>query len=207
MSKISDTKETDDEAYYHAVEAAIQYGSQSNKKFTSTDLNYSIQHIHNLLSDAMSLFKMGSFGSSTFLAITSMEETAKIELLAMRSFLKHNEKKVKGRDPLRDHYKKHVLAVRETTFMGRLPKLIGEDACKRLQSEVIAGKFRDIRERALYVHLDSSNISTPKDAITEARAHEMLLLAIECADDILIGYTNQSYEFGDRFEELFAQLT
>lgn len=43
------------------------------------------------------------------------------------------------------------LAVGPTTFMGRLPNLIGAEACERLQNMAAGGGFRLLRESALYV--------------------------------------------------------
>ena len=85
---------------------------------------------------------------------------------------------------MRDHASKHKLALRPTTFMGRLPKLLGAEQCARLQSEADAGDFLvSLRERALYIHVDEDGVSTPATAISEVCARELLLLALEVADD------------------------
>ncbi len=43
-------------------------------------------------------------------------------------------------------------------------------------------------------------------AISESQARELLPLATEVADDVLVGWTNQSYVLGESFERLFSEL-
>jgi hypothetical protein len=47
---------------------------------------------------------------------------------------------------------------------------------------------------------------TPAMAISRTRAYELMLLAIEAADDALVGYTNHSYGNGESFERLFIRI-
>jgi hypothetical protein len=111
-----------------------------------------------------------------------------------------------GRDPLLNHDTKHRIAVRPTTFMVRLPKLLGAEACERLQDMVEKGGFRLLRERALYVDFADGAFVAPSAVISSEQARETLLLALECADDILVGYTNHSYELGKQFEKLIEHV-
>ena len=90
--------------------------------------------------------------------------------------------------------------------MGRLPKILGPEVCARLQREAEIGDFVKLRERALYVHIDEQGVTTPASTITRERAREVLLLSLECADDILVGQTNSSYKAGERFEALIAEI-
>ena len=54
--------------------------------------------------------------------------------------------------------------------------------------------------------LEQPGIKTPLDAITKIRAKEILLLSLECADDILVGSTNKSFELGKSFEIWIAEI-
>jgi hypothetical protein len=93
-----------------------------------------------------------------------------------------------------------------TTFMGRLPRLLGEERCARLKLEAETGELVSLRERALYVHVDADGVTTPATAIQEARVREVILLALEVADDRLVGWTNRSYALGERFEAWLHKL-
>ena len=91
--------------------------------------------------------------------------------------------------------------------MGRLPSLLGEAACARLQEEAETGVLNRLRERSLYFHVNGNDVTTPATAITADRAQEVLLLALESADDILVGWTNASYALGKRFEGWIADVS
>lgn len=195
----------DADAYFSAVQDAIEYGSPVVDLNAVDILNAAADHVAILLDDAMSAFHRQSFGTSVFLAITALEETAKAEIMAMRSKTAQADSQ-RARDPLRDHRKKHQIAVRPTTFMGRLPELLGPPACERLQKEAETGGLIRLRERALYVHLDAKGISSPSSSVTRERAREILLLALESADDIIVGWTNASFALGKKFEAKIVDL-
>jgi AbiV family abortive infection protein len=112
----------------------------------------------------------------------------------------------RGRDPLKDHGTKHTIGVRPTTFMGRLPRLLGDEACARLQREAETGIFVNARERALYVHASAEGLTSPAIVISKQRAREVLLLSLETADDILVGYTNRSFEIGNKLEAMISKV-
>jgi AbiV family abortive infection protein len=187
--------------FFEAVEKAIAAGDGLADQDAVHLFDTAANRVALLLHDAVELFSRSSFGTSVFLSITAMEEVAKAEILGFRT--QRSDKK-SGRDPLRDHKQKHIIAVRPTTFMGRLPSMLGAEVCTRLQSEAESGGFIELREKALYVHADAAGISTPQDAITKTRAKEILLLSLECADDNLVGYTNNSFGFGKSFEAWIA---
>jgi hypothetical protein len=48
--------------------------------------------------------------------------------------------------------------------------------------------------------------TTPARAISRDRAGELLLLAVEAADDALVGYTNHLYRTGEIFDQLFDRI-
>jgi hypothetical protein len=43
--------------------------------------------------------------------------------------------------------------------------------------------------------------------VDRARAREILLLALESADDILVGWTNASFRLGESIEAFIAQVS
>ena len=87
--------------------------------------------------------------------------------------------------------KKHALAVRPTTFMGRLPDILGAEACAKLQLEATDGTINRLRETSIYASCSAEGqVSTPSAMIDRTRAREIVLVALESADDILVGWTN-----------------
>jgi AbiV family abortive infection protein len=160
-----------------------------------------------LLEDAVGAFARGSYGTSVFLAITALEETAKAEILAFRIQKPVGTQKKWG-DPLRSHMKKHAMAVRPTTFIGRLPKILGAETCERLQQEAMDGSINRLRETAIYLSCSADGkISTPAMALDRTRAREIVVLALESADDMLVGLTNDSYQLGKSVEAFIAQVS
>lgn len=190
-----------DEKFLELIEKVVDWGGSIGELSASEAFNIAIAHVSTLLQDAYLCFLRESYGTAVFLSITALEETAKAELIIFRARGGDGNQN-KGRDPLRDHAKKHILSVRFSTFMGRLPKILGEDACERLRDEAYNGVLNRLRETALYVQADETGVHSPKTAINRERAAEILLLALESADDILVGSTNFSMELGEIFEKL-----
>jgi AbiV family abortive infection protein len=200
-------KDNDIPPFFTAVQAAIDFGGPGYGEDPVLGFNTASQHVLVLLEDAVAAFERRSYGTSVFLAITSLEETAKAELLGFRIQKPDGTQKKRG-DPLHSHTKKHALAVRPTTFMGRLPKILGPETCARLQQEATDGSINRLRETAIYVSCSSEgNVSTPAMKVDRARAREILLLALESADDILVGWTNASFRLGESVEAFVAQVT
>jgi len=192
------TPDEDRDVFFDAIRHAIEYPSEPFE-FSAADFNAIAAHVSVLLGDAVSAFERQSFGTAVFLAITALEETAKAEMLIYRRDGDEDAQKPR-RDPLLDHKTKHRIAVRPTTFMGRLPELLGADAVARLRALPATGELRTLRERALYARFDGGKVQTPRDAVGHAKAREIVLLALECADDILAGYSEASHALGQRFE-------
>lgn len=93
-----------------------------------------------------------------------------------------------------------------TVYMGsRLTDALGAETCLRLEAEANNG-FAATREAGLYMERKDGAFVTPAMAITRARACELLLLAIEAADDALVGYTTHSYQSGEIFGYLFGRV-
>jgi AbiV family abortive infection protein len=182
----------DGDTFFPAVEEAISYGGPKDSRLTSAaEFDATGAHVMVLIADAAAMYRRRSYGTCVFLAITALEEIAKAEIQFFRVKFKVNGQK-RGRDPLRDHAKKHVIAVRPTTFMGRLPNLLGGERCARLQKEAEEGSLVELREQALYAHFEGRRVMTPAAAISQTRAREILLLALEAATDVLVGWTSET---------------
>jgi AbiV family abortive infection protein len=146
-----------------------------------------------------SLFERQSFGSAAFLAITAMEETAKAHV---GSFRRDNPgPRPKGRDPFRDHTAKHSMAILPTVFMSqRIVDALGRERAKALEREAQETGFTIPREAGLYCARGPNGFESPRTAIRARLAWELSILAIEAADDALVGSTNHSYRVGEEFE-------
>ena len=92
--------------------------------------------------------------------------------------------------------------------MGCLPNILGAEVCKRLQREAIDGSINRLRETAIYLNCSAGGeISTPTMVIDKTIAREIVLLALESADDILVGLTSESYKLGQSIEALIAGMS
>jgi AbiV family abortive infection protein len=199
---------TDDEQPFEnnglkTVEHALAFGGGIFER--SEDFDAAIDHVLTLLTDAVVLFERESFGSAAFFAITAMEETAKAHV---GSFRRDNPgPRPKGRDPFRDHTAKHSMAILPTVFMSeRIVDALGRDRANALEREAQETGFTVQREAGLYCACGSNGFETPRTAVPACLAWELSMLAIEAADDALVGYTKHSYKVGKEFESLFGRL-
>lgn len=187
------------------VQSAVDYGGALYGEATVIEFNSAFDHVVALLDDAAVLFERSSFNTSAFLAITAIEETAKAHVGLFRK--DGSVAKRKGRDPLRDHKKKHQMGVLPTVFMGeRLTTVLGKDACVRLENEAQIDGFTATREASLYCARLDGRFETPREAVRRARARELLLLAIETLDDSLVGYSSHTMAERGRIDTLFDQI-
>jgi hypothetical protein len=115
------------------VQSAVEFGGALYGEATVVEFNSAFDHVVALLGDAAVLFERSSFNTSAFLAITTIEETAKAHVALFRNGT--DVAKRKGRDPLRDHKKKHQMGVLPTVFMGR-----ATDHCTRQRCLCSAGE-------------------------------------------------------------------
>ena len=201
----SDDPLLDGDRFFAAIEEVSKWPRNPNS-IGSAGFDTAAAHITQLLTDAVEIFVGGSYGTATFLALTAMEETSKLEMMLYQGKGGKNEKP-KGRDPMRDHAKKHLIAIRPTVFMSRkLVERIGRERCLAIKSEAEGGGLTALREASLYVDFELRPIVTPMSAVSSQRAYEMLLVAFEAADDILVGYTRQSYVYGRQIEAMSVRL-
>lgn len=190
------------------VEKAVENGSPLfGQNTASDDFNRACDHILLLIEDAFSCHIRQSFGSSVFLAITAIEEIAKAEIGIYRRSEKNGEVK-RHKDPLFNHLSKHRMAILPTVFMGkRLEDALGKERCEQLLAEVAEGSLRELRENALYFQNVDDQFITPRELINKDKSKEILLLAIEAADDRLLGYTGHTGVIEEKLNELFEKST
>lgn len=166
------------------------------------ELDRACDHIAELLREAVMLLRMSS-PRATFLAITALEETAKVHVGLFRK----GEPIKRSKDPLFKHSAKHVLAAAPTIAMGgRLQSAIGEDRVNALVAAARSGALIQQRETSLYLEAQDA-LHVPSDSVTPAASRELILFAIDALDDALVGYTNHSYEVGRDLDKLFDELT
>ncbi|TRO32603.1 AbiV family abortive infection protein [Pseudomonas sp. ALS1131] len=187
------------------VQEALEKGSLIFNEQTKTDdFNRACDHILVLLADAFQCFERGSWGTSVFLSITAIEEVAKAEVGLYRREGKM-EKAKRSQDKLFNHQEKHRMAISPTVFMGkRLEEALGKERCAELLKEAAHGEFRNLRESSLYFSNDNGQFVTPANVVSQNRAKEFLLLALEAADDRLVGYTNHTGILEARINEIFS---
>jgi AbiV family abortive infection protein len=190
-----------EEQWWKSVEGASAVGQ--GIAVTSEELNEALDHIVRLLMDASVLLESGSHATSCFLAITALEETAKIHIGIYR---RSAEPAPRKRDPLFRHDKKHNIAAAPTVAMGsRLQAAIGEKRMHELLEVARSGGLVKVREASLYVEKVDDKIQLPYVSVTTTTARELLLFAIEAFDDTLVGYTNHSFDLSKVTDELFLR--
>jgi AbiV family abortive infection protein len=189
------------ESWWASVEAATAVGLRIGA--SSEEFDAACGHIVQLITDASMLLAAGSHATAAFLAITAIEETAKVHIgLFRRSAIPVARRK----DPLYVHGEKHKLALGPTVAMGgRLQVAIGEKRMHEVIGQAQTGDLVKIREAALYVAQETGGLVTPKSAVSPETSRELLLLAIEAFDDGLVGYTGRSIEFSRATDALFSK--
>ena len=171
----------------------------------SGDLNKAIDHIHRLLMDASLLLEDGSFATCTFLAITALEETAKVHVGMYRN---GSEDSRRSKDPLYSHRDKHRLAAAPAIPLGsRLGQAIGNARVDEFMEMARTGDLVKLREECLYLSSENARISAPLESIDLTLARDILLFCIEAFDDALVGYTNYSFEVSNKTDALFGTVS
>ena len=185
--------------WWKSVHAALAVGKQLGA--TNREFNSACDHIAQLLDDSSTMLERESHGTSTFLAITALEETAKVHMgLYRRS---SNDVK-RSKDPLYSHEQKHRIALGPTVAMGsRLQAAIGEHRMHKLIELAGSGGFIPLREASLYVQQVGDLLHTPLEVTPRQVAREVLLLAVEAFDDALVGYTEHTYSLGAKTDSIF----
>ncbi len=192
--------------YFEVVDSTIATGSHF--EISSENFNMALRHIYNLLKDACFLYCKGSYNLSIFLAITAMEECAKLHVSLYRSHNNAPQKSETERnDKLFDHKTKHRIACAPTVSMGqRLVNAIGRDAIQAICAKSQQGTLRIDRENALYMQENSLQWDIPENIYSKKESLEFVLFAIETVDDQLAGYTEESLSIQDELDELFTKI-
>lgn len=171
---------------------------------TSSDLNKCIDHIINLINDAYQLYSIESFATSTFISITIIEEVGKAHI---GMYIKENKDIKRGDDPLRNHKMKHAFGTLPTVKMGgRLNEAIGDEMIDNIVKYAETGELISIRESSLYSDVIADTLEVPSEKISKEQSRALLLYAIECFDDSLVGYTHHSFEVSETTDKLFDKL-
>ena len=160
-----------------------------------------------MLGDAFLLFQSSSFATAVFLAITAIEEIAKLEIALYRREGRTASPKNRREDLLFNHKAKHSIALQEVIAIGaRLPKAIGEERVRELLDMAESGELLAIREASLYTDVVNNAFVCPTERFSKKEAREFLLLALEVWDDRLLGSTNHTYELDKRMMEIFEHV-
>lgn len=188
------------------VSEVLSIFSSPGRLIESVDeFNSACDHIVLLLEEAEGVFQRGGYSTSTFLAITAIEETAKAHLGAFTSG---------GPDPesrknniFYDHGKKHQMAAMSTVSMGaRLQAAISAEALCRILEMSKNKELLGLRESSLYFERRNGALQSPRTAIDKSLARSVLLYAVEVFDDALVGFTNYSMKISDRTDGVFSRV-
>ena len=170
---------------------------------TTEEFNKCINHILQLIKDSYFLYKEGSYGTSTFLSITIIEEIAKVHI---GLYIKKNIE-LKTKDSLKNHVSKKKIATNYTILLGkRLNEAIGVDRVKNIMKLANEKRLMQIRGEALYCDMIDNNLQTPSDMIDKKFAREILLFAIESFDDNLVGYSEYANEISNITDKIFEEI-
>src|SRR4051812_5358625 len=82
------------------------------------DFNKGCDHVHGLLRDSALLWTRRSYSTSLFLAITAIEEIAKLEIALYRSHERTAVANRRSEDHLYSHKSKHMIALQEVIAIG-----------------------------------------------------------------------------------------
>ncbi len=201
----------DDDAAKRKFKLAVEATQTGEILFSDSDsidqFDRGCDHAFGILHDAYLLFKAGSFSTVVFLAITAIEEIAKIEIAVFRNEQRTAPAKRRRDDHLFSHKSKHSIALQEVIAIGaRLPEAIGEQRVRDLLDMAESGKLVELRESALYMDNIDREFVCPADLIDKNLAREILLLSLEVWDDRLVGFTNHTYDLNRKLVDIFDKV-
>jgi AbiV family abortive infection protein len=133
-----------------------------NKNTRTADFNRACDHVERLLNDSYILYNHESYGSSVFLAITAIEEVAKIHFGLYRN--NEGAENVPGhQDSLFNHREKHRLGLLPTVLMGsRLLEAVDETSLLQVLDKTKQGKLVALRESSIYAENRDSKFKIPE---------------------------------------------
>ena len=180
--------------------------TESNFKVNIEDFDSCIDHVIHLIDDAVLLYKNGSYSTVTFLAITIIEEVAKIHI-GLFSKTPKNGKVRTSKDALHSHNKKQIMGANYTICIGsRLQKNIGKQQMEHIFNIAYENKMSQYRESALYCDYKDGKMHIPTEVINQELSRSFLLFAIESFDDNLVGWDDYSIERSKHTDELFSDI-
>ena len=192
----------DKDFYFDKIESILK-GSSNFYISSNEELNKCLDHVVQLISDSYVLYINNSYTSSSFLAISVLEEVGKIQ---MGIFIKGSDSYVR-KDKLRDHKSKQIVGTSCTICMGeRINNAISNENLEKIFQFIYSGELKDLREKAIYCDRKNNNIVTPNDLITQELARNLLLFAIESFDDNLVGWTDYSIELSKKTDLFFETI-
>lgn len=171
-----------------------------------TEFDAACDHVVQLLRNSLLLYDAGSLSSSVFVAITALEEKAKVEVTTCRS-TDAAAAANRREDALFNHREKHAIALEEVLLIAdRLEDAIGTDVVRGLFEDAERGRFTELREASLYLEEGDGGITAASAVVDKPRARAILLLAIEAANDYFTGMTSHSFELGSEMNSMFEHV-
>ena len=188
-----------------AFDVLLLFKSNDRLVESVEEFNSACEHIVLLIEEAESVFLNGGYSTSTFLAITAIEETAKANFGPFTGGGPNPESR--KNNIFYDHGKKHQLAASATVSMGqRLQAAIGEEALIRILDMSRSKALLNLRESSLYFERRNGKLKSPRNIIDKNLSRSILLYAIEVFDDALVGFTNYSMELSRRTDVVFSRI-
>tara|TARA_B100001971_G_scaffold84647_1_gene78086 strand:- start:195560 stop:196168 length:609 start_codon:yes stop_codon:yes gene_type:complete len=188
----------------HLINRAIKEGKcflNDEKKLE--DFNKACIHISSLLHDSFTLYINKRYSTATFLAITAIEEVAKLEISLFRNKEEILDVK-RSKDILYSHSAKHKIAIQDVIKIGtRLTNVLGQERINQLVDFAKKGELLKLRESSLYFESNNNHLVIPSEVIDKNIGKEIVLLALEVWSDRLVGISNETYELDSKLTKLF----
>ena len=106
-------------------------------------MNKCLDHVVQLISDSYVLYINDSYTSSSFLAISVLEEVGKIQ---MGIFIKGSDSYMR-KDKLRDYKSKQIVGASHTICIGeRIKNSISNENLEKIFKFIYSGELKDLRE-------------------------------------------------------------
>lgn len=139
-----------------------------------------------LIDDAINAYKSQSYPTACFLAITAMEECAKVGIVAFMLRNKDSyEREGQELDEVVDKYlRNHAVKVKHPAFMAiysRGAETLGSEKFKEWLDRAGSGYLKDLRNRSLYSGEWKKRIMEPTEQIKEEDASREICMALELA--------------------------
>lgn len=178
--------------------------SRFSLKENPEGFNKCVEHIGILIQDAYLLYKNESFATAAFIAISTIEEVAKTHI---GMYITRDDNVKRGNDPLLNHKSKHAFGTVPSIKMGpRLNDAISDEMIDKIVKDAEMGDLGKLRESALYSDIGPDGIIIPSEIIDKKLSRALLLFAIECYDDSLVGYSNYTYKVAEITDKIFDEV-